>query len=31
MSRCPPAVDWVIPLEDNERDEAWRQLSSAGL
>ena len=24
-------VDWVIPLEDNERDEAWRQLSNAGL
>ncbi len=24
-------VDWVMPLEGNERDAAWRQLSTAGL
>ncbi len=24
-------VDWVIELEENERDEAWRQLVEAGL
>lgn len=24
-------VDWVIELEENERDEAWRQLAEAGL
>jgi len=24
-------VDWVIPLEDNERDEAWRRLDESGL
>ncbi len=23
-------VDWVIPLEDNERDEAWRRLDASG-
>jgi hypothetical protein len=24
-------VDWVIELEENERDEAWRQLMESGL
>ncbi|HSD65842.1 MAG TPA: hypothetical protein VLF95_04030, partial [Vicinamibacteria bacterium] len=24
-------VTWVVELKDNERDEAWRQLSDAGL
>jgi hypothetical protein len=24
-------VDWEIPLEDNERDEAWRRLDESGL
>jgi hypothetical protein len=24
-------VDWVVRLEDNERDEAWRQLAASGL
>ncbi len=24
-------VDWVIPVEDNERDEAWRRLDQSGL
>jgi hypothetical protein len=23
-------VDWVVPLEDNERDEAWRRLDDSG-
>jgi hypothetical protein len=24
-------VDWVVPLEDNERDAAWRRLDESGL